>query len=98
MVRENKDTAKVRIVFDASSKVRDELSLTDCLYSGPCLLPAVYHILLGFSLGKIGLVSDVNKFFEISLLLKNIVISYAFYAMLTSMLMILKLLFYNLHQ
>ena len=63
VVRENKDTTKVRIVFDASSKVRDEPSLNDCLYSGPCLLPAIYDILLRFRLGKIGLVSDIKQAF-----------------------------------
>ena len=63
VVRQNKDTTKVRIVFDASSKVRDEPSLNDCLYSGPCLLPAVYDILLWFCLGKTGLVSDIKQVF-----------------------------------
>ena len=46
VVRANKDTTKVRIVFGAFSKVRDEPSLNDCLYSGPYLLPAIYGILL----------------------------------------------------
>ena len=50
-------------MFDACSKVRDELSLNDCLYSGPCLLPAIYDILLRFHLGKIGLVSDIKLAF-----------------------------------
>ena len=60
---ENKDTKKVRIVFHASSKVREEPSLNDCLYSGPCLLPAVCNILLRFRLGKIGLISDIKQAF-----------------------------------
>ena len=62
-MRENKDTTKVRIVFDASSKVRDKPSLNDCLHSDPCLLPAIYDILLRFRLGKIGLVSDIEQAF-----------------------------------
>ena len=61
MVHENKDTRKVRTVFDASSKVRDKPSLNDCLYSDPCLLPAAYDILLLFRLKKIGLVSDIKQ-------------------------------------
>ena len=61
MVHENKDTRKVRTVFDASSKVRDKPSLHDCLYSDPCLLPAAYDILLLFRLKKIGLVSDIKQ-------------------------------------
>ena len=63
VVGENKDTKKVRIVFHASSKVREEPSLNDCLYSGPCLLPAVCNILLRFRLGKIGLISDIKQAF-----------------------------------
>ena len=62
-MRENEDTRKVRIVFDASSKVRDETSLNDCLYSGRCLLPVIYITLLRFRLGKIGLVSDIKQAF-----------------------------------
>ena len=60
---ENCELQKARIVFDACSKVRDESSLNDCLYSGPCLLPAIYDILLRFRLGKIGLVSDIEQAF-----------------------------------
>ena len=63
VVRKSKDTTKVRIVSDASSKVRDEPPLNDCLYSGPRLLPTVYDNLLGFRLGKIGLVSDIKQTF-----------------------------------
>ena len=53
----------INLMFDASSKVRDELSLNDCLYSGPCLLPAIFDILLQFRLGKIGLVSNIKQAF-----------------------------------
>ena len=63
VMRENNDTTKVRIAFDASLKVRDELSLNNCLYSGPCLLPAIHDILLRFRLGKIGSVSDIKQAF-----------------------------------
>ena len=40
VVREDHDTTKLRIIFDASAKIRNELSLNDILYSGPCLLPS----------------------------------------------------------
>ena len=63
VVRENKNTMKVIIVFDASSKIADKSSLNDCLYSGPCLLSAIYDISLRFRLGKIGLVSDIKQAF-----------------------------------
>ena len=63
VVREDHDTTKLRIVFDTSAKIRNELSLNDILYSGPCLLPYLYDILLRFRTGKIGLVGDIKQDF-----------------------------------
>ena len=64
VVKNDRETTKVRIVFDASSKAnRGEPSLNECLYSGPCTLPLIYDILLKFRLGKIGIVSDVQQAF-----------------------------------
>ena len=63
VVREDHDTTKLRIVFDASAKLRNELSLNDILYRGPCLLPYLYDILLRFRTGKIGLVGDIKQAF-----------------------------------
>ena len=63
VIRNEKETTKVRIVFDASSKRRSEPSLNECLYSGPCLLPSLYDILLGFQIGKIAIVSDIQQAF-----------------------------------
>ena len=45
VVRENKSTTKVRIVYDASAKNKGP-SLNECLYKGPCLNPLLYDILL----------------------------------------------------
>ena len=45
VVREDRNITKLRIVFDASAKIRNELSLNDMLYSGPCLLTYLYDIL-----------------------------------------------------
>ena len=65
VIREDKETTKIRIVFDASSKLQDQPSLNDCLYSGPCFLPSIFEILLRFRLGEIGIVSDIQQaFFE----------------------------------
>ena len=61
VAREDGDTTKLRIVFDASAKTRNELSLNDILYSGTCLLPYLYDILLWFRTGKIGLVGDIKQ-------------------------------------
>ena len=63
VVRNENETTKVRIVFDASSQRGNELSLNDCLYLGPCLLPSLYDILLRFRIGEIGMVSDIQQAF-----------------------------------
>ena len=61
VVREDHDTTKLRITFDASAKIKNELSLNDILHSGPCLLPYLYDILLRFQTGKVGLVGDIKQ-------------------------------------
>ena len=37
VVKENRSTTKLRIVFDASAKYKDTMSLNDVLYKGTCL-------------------------------------------------------------
>ena len=63
VVRENKETTKVRVVFDASSKMKTQPSLNDVLHSGPCLLPFLQEILLRFRNGKIDLAADIKQAF-----------------------------------
>ena len=58
-----RETAKIREVFDASSKQSDEPSVNDLLYAGPCLLPKLLEILLRFRCGKIALVADIKQAF-----------------------------------
>ena len=63
VVRKDHNTTKLRIVFDVSAKIRNEPSLNDILYSGPCLLPYLYDVLLRFQTGKIGLVGNNKQAF-----------------------------------
>ena len=63
VIREKNEIAKLRIAFDASSKAKGEQCLNDILYSGPCLLPYLYGILLRFRSGKFGLVANINQAF-----------------------------------
>ena len=58
-----KKQVKLALVYDASSKVKNEASLNDRLESGPCLLPLLFDILLRFRTGKIGLISDIKQAF-----------------------------------
>ena len=63
VVRKDKETAKVRVVFYHSSKMKTQLSLNDVLHSGPCLLPFLQEILLRFRTEKIDLVTDIKQAF-----------------------------------
>ena len=46
VVRCDKETPNVRVVFDASAKNGNKPSLKDCFYAGPCLLRHFYDILV----------------------------------------------------
>ena len=48
VVKENRSTTNIQVVFDASVKVEDNPSLNDILYKGPCLLPKLYYFLSAF--------------------------------------------------
>ena len=63
VIRENHSTKKVRIVFDGSAHNENEPSINNVLYSGPCLLPLIFGILVRFRIGKIGIVADVKQVF-----------------------------------
>ncbi|XP_065679024.1 uncharacterized protein LOC124814956 [Hydra vulgaris] len=62
VLRNNKVTSNVRIVFNASSSV-DGPSLNDCLYPGPSLTTSLYGILLRFRAQKIAFVADIEETF-----------------------------------
>ena len=62
VLREDHSTTKLRVVYDASSKIVGP-SLNNCLHEGPSLLPELIKVLLSFRSHKIGLVADVEKAF-----------------------------------
>ena len=62
VIRRDKETTKLRIVFDASSKT-EGVSLNGCLNSGPCLVPNLSDELLRFRCHQIALISDIEKAF-----------------------------------
>ena len=53
MIKNECDTTKTRIVFNALSKIGNNSSLNDCLHSGPCLLPLIFDILQRFRIGDV---------------------------------------------
>ena len=63
VIRLDKSTTKLRIVYDASSKRSEEPSLNDCMYTGPPLTPLIFDILLRFRLNGIVLLGDIEKAF-----------------------------------
>ncbi|XP_068704703.1 uncharacterized protein [Montipora foliosa] len=62
VVRLDRDTTKVRVVYDASSKVFGP-SLNDCLHIGPSLNPLLFDILLRFRVHEVALTADIEKAF-----------------------------------
>lgn len=57
-------TTPVRPVFDASCKTGRNPSLNDCLEKGPNLIEMLPTIMLRFRMGKVGVVSDIRKAFQ----------------------------------
>ena len=62
VVRTDKQTTKLRVVYDASAKMNGP-SLNNCLHTGPNFGPSILDLLVRFRLHKIALVGDVEKAF-----------------------------------
>uniref|UniRef100_A0A1I8BB75 DUF1758 domain-containing protein n=1 Tax=Meloidogyne hapla TaxID=6305 RepID=A0A1I8BB75_MELHA len=54
---------KVRIVFDGSARSGKSLSLNDCLYPGPSIVPELVGILIRFRVPPVAIICDVEKAF-----------------------------------
>jgi hypothetical protein len=63
VVKAGSTTTKVRPVFDASASGPNGVSLNDCLEAGPCLLPALFDVLLRFRRWPVALTADIRKAF-----------------------------------
>ena len=64
IITPEKDTTKVRIVYDASAKTKkSNLSLNECLHRGPVILEDLCGLLMRFRTKKIGIVADIEKAF-----------------------------------
>lgn len=62
VIRTDKQTTKLRVVYDASAKVNG-LSLNESLYTGPSFGQSIFDILLRFRLHKVALIADIEKAF-----------------------------------
>ena len=63
----DKETTKIRIVYDTSAKAKSTASsLNKCLLRGPIILPDLCGLLLRFCLYELVLLADVEKAFFIN--------------------------------
>ena len=62
VLREDKETTKIRAVFDASCAL-DGQSLNDYLYSGPNLLSKIFDVLLRFRFNFIAILANIKQAF-----------------------------------
>ena len=62
VVREDKNTTKVRVVYDASAKGPGS-SLKDCLHTGTSLNTLIFDILIRFRVYKVAMIADIEKAF-----------------------------------
>ena len=64
VIRQDKNTTKVRIVYDGSATSNESnISLNDYLQVGPNLIPKLFNILLRFQCYGVALIADIEKAF-----------------------------------
>ena len=63
VIRENSATHPLRIVFNASYKSKNGVSLNQCLDIGPNLLPSIFDCLMHFRSGEFACTGDIQKAF-----------------------------------
>ena len=61
VIKEDRSTTKLRIVFDASAKYKGTSSLNEVLYKGPCLNAELYSLLLKFRIYPIAITTDIER-------------------------------------
>ena len=64
VVKASSTTTKLRVVFDASAKTSNALSLNDTLLTGPTLYPNLDTILLRFRMYPVAVTADISKMYR----------------------------------
>ncbi|KAI8441259.1 hypothetical protein MSG28_014900 [Choristoneura fumiferana] len=64
VVRDDKDTTKVRIVFDASCRGTNGISLNDDLLVGPTLQADLRHIIMRWRMHPVCFIADIVKMYR----------------------------------
>ena len=62
VIRHDKETTKLRIVYDASAKTKGP-SLNNCLHSGPKFDQKIFDLLLRFRIYPVAMTADIEKAF-----------------------------------
>ena len=70
VIRRDKETTKVRIVYDASARSTG-CSLNECLHKGPKFEQSILGILLRFRTHRIALIADIEKAFLMVAIAEN---------------------------
>ena len=63
VVRQDKETTKVRVVYDCSSKMAGNVSLNDCLEVPEPLYADLLAVLINFRVHKVAIIGDIEKAF-----------------------------------
>ena len=64
VVRQDRETTKIRVVYDGSARDKNEShSLNDCLLTGPNYVPMLFDILLHFRTYPVALTGDIERAF-----------------------------------
>ncbi|XP_064089903.1 uncharacterized protein LOC135203902 [Macrobrachium nipponense] len=64
VIKKDSRTTPLRIVFNASSKAKNNKSLNECLLPGPNLVELAYNLLLKFRMNKYAMLADISKAFH----------------------------------
>ena len=82
VIRRDKSTTKLRIVYDASAK-SDGASLNECLHAGPPLAQGIFDIMLRFRSHRVALIGDIAKAFLMVHMAKQIRMCFDSYGLMT---------------
>lgn len=64
VITAEKQTTKIWVVYDALARSgKDKLSLNECLYRGPVMVPELCGIVFRFQTYRYGLIADIKKAF-----------------------------------
>lgn len=64
VLKESSLTTKLRVVFDASAKTTNGISLNERMHVGPVLLEEIWAVLLRWRVGKIAMIADIEKMYR----------------------------------